>query len=428
MLKKLGRSEFAKQVATLLSGSALAQLLPFIAEPFITRLYSAEELGIITLFTSVAVMFSIVATGRYEFAIMLPKADKESINLMAVSILFTFFVTFVSFLVVWFLRDWVSLQMGNKTLSAFLWMVPFSVMIVGFYNTFNQWANRKAYHKWMATSRLAESGTSSGLNVLFGYLKWGSFGLVLAYLFGQVLANFPLFFPFFKKDRTQLKLINWDEMRILAKKYKKFPTTNSLHAFTDMFFLSLLVFLISHYFGNDVTGYFGRTYKILLVPSILIGGAIGQIFFRKISIMKSSAESMIQFYKKIVVLLFGIGLPVFVLIMVFGENIFTIYLGDNFAVAGLYAAILAPWIWMKFVTGPLAMVPVVFNKLNTSFYFSVVTNIFLIVAIVAGGSLNWPVKYAFALLSGLQIIVLGIYIVWTWTLVRNYSHSIKNTE
>jgi hypothetical protein len=52
--------------------------------------------------------------------------------------------------------------MGNKTLSAFLWMVPFSVMIVGFYNTFNQWANRKAYHKWMATSRLAESGTSSG--------------------------------------------------------------------------------------------------------------------------------------------------------------------------------------------------------------------------------------------------------------------------
>jgi lipopolysaccharide exporter len=142
------------------------------------------------------------------------------------------------------------------------------------------------------------------------------------------------------------------------------------------FFLSLLVFLISHYFGNDVTGYFGRTYKILLVPSILIGGAIGQIFFRKISIMKSSAESMIQFYKKIVVLLFGIGLPVFVLIMVFGENIFTIYLGDNFAVAGLYAAILAPWIWMKFVTGPLAMVPVVFNKLNTSFYFSVVTNIF----------------------------------------------------
>jgi O-antigen/teichoic acid export membrane protein len=90
MLKKLGRSEFAKQVATLLSGSALAQLLPFIAEPFITRLYSAEELGIITLFTSVAVMFSIVATGRYEFAIMLPKADKESINLMAVSILFTF--------------------------------------------------------------------------------------------------------------------------------------------------------------------------------------------------------------------------------------------------------------------------------------------------------------------------------------------------
>lgn len=418
MIKEIRQSEFAKQVATLLTGSALAQTLPFIAEAFVTRLYTASELGIITLFTSIAVMFSIVATGRYEFAIMLPKEKSKSINVLFLSLIITIFVTVVSFVVTWLLNDWVCKIKSSDELDRFLWYVPISVLAVGVFNSFNQWANRNAYHGYMAASKISESGTTSGLNVLFGYLKLGNTGLIIAYLSGQVASTISVMIPFFKKDKTLIKEVKTSEMKSLAKQYKKFPTTNSLHAFTDMFFLSALVFLISHYFGDDVTGYYGRTYKILLAPSILIGGVIGQIFFRKISIMKSNNENMEGFFKKILVLLVVIGIPIFVTLMLFGTEIFGLYLGEDFKIAGTYAAILAPWIWLKFITGPLAMVPVVFDRLNASFLFGSLANLFLVGAVFIGGNWGWDVVLTFKLLTLLQVIVLSFFVLWIYLLIK----------
>ena len=418
MLNNLKQSEFAKQVATLLTGSALAQTLPFIAEYFIARLYTPAELGIITLFTSVAVMFSIVATGRYEFAIMLPKEKSKSVNILFLSLFITMFVAVLSFVVTWLLNDWVCEVKGSDELGRFLWYVPISVLAVGVFNSFNQWANRNAYHKHMAASKISESGTTSSLNVLFGYLKLGNTGLIIAYLSGQLASTIAVIIPFLRKDKKLVKEVNKPEMISLAKKYKKFPTTNSLHAFTDMFFLSALVFLISYYFGDDTTGYYGRTYKILLAPSILIGGVIGQVFFRKISIMKSDNEYMMDFFKKILALLFIIGLPIFVTLMIFGEEIFGLYLGDNFKTAGIFAAILAPWIWLKFITGPLVMVPVVFDRLNTSFLFGTLANLLLVGAVVIGGNLSWDVATTFKLLTLLQMIIWGIFILWIYFLIK----------
>lgn len=428
MFKKIRESEFAKQVATLLTGSALAQTMPFFAEPFITRLYTASELGIITLFTSVAVMFSIIATGRYEFAIMLPKSKAKSINLLFLSLAITVLIAIISFFVTWLLNDWVCKIKESDELGRFLWYVPISVLAIGFFNSFNQWANRNAYHRHMAYSKITESGTSSGLNVLFGYMKLGSPGLIIAYLSGQVLSIIPVLWPFLKKDRKLTKEVNKKDIKSLAKTYKKFPTTNSLHAFADMLFLSVLVFLISYYFGDDVTGYYGRTYKILLAPSILIGGVIGQIFFRKISIMKSHGEKMESFFLKIVAMLFLIGLPIFVILMIFGPEIFNLYLGANFKIAGTYAAILAPWIWLKFITSPLTMVPVVFDKLNTSFVLGSIANLLLVGAVYIGGSYSWSVIDTFKLLTALQVIILIIYALWTYTLVKKDTNSLNLHE
>ncbi len=418
MLKTFYKSEFTKQVATLLTGSVLAQSLPFIAEPFITRLYTASELGIITLFISVAMMFSIVAAGRYEYAIMLPKSKKKSINLLFLSLFITILVSVLSFITVSLMNDWICDIKGNDELGRFLWYVPLSVLFAGVFNSFNQWANRNAYHRWMSVSKVTQSGTMAGLNVLFGYMKMGSVGLVIAFLSAQFLSVFPLLFPFLKKDKKMIKEVNKHQMKSLALEYKKFPTTNSLHAFTDMFFLSLLVFLISYYFGDDVTGYYGRTYRLLLAPSILIGGVVGQVSYRKMSIMKANGENMQGFFKKIVALLFIIGLPIFVITMFFGDEIFEVYLGENFRIAGRYAMVLAPWIWLKFIASPLSMIPVVYNRLNASFFLGALTNILLVSAVVIGGSFKWNVIDTFKLLTLLQIVILSIYIFWTYWLVK----------
>ena len=70
---------FYKNIFTLLKGSVLAQLIPLIISPFITRLYTPKELGVLAIFSSISVILGSVVNGRYEQALVLVKTEKEAV-------------------------------------------------------------------------------------------------------------------------------------------------------------------------------------------------------------------------------------------------------------------------------------------------------------------------------------------------------------
>ena len=80
------RGEFNRNVATLVTGTGLAQLIPLAVTPVLSRLYPPEQFGVLALFISVVSSLSVLATGRYEFAIMLPRKDVDATNIAALSI------------------------------------------------------------------------------------------------------------------------------------------------------------------------------------------------------------------------------------------------------------------------------------------------------------------------------------------------------
>ena len=80
MFKKLLKSEFSRNVMTLLTGSVIAQFIPLLLTPILSRLFSPEEFGLFAFYISIITLFSAIATGRYELAILLPKDDKKAIN------------------------------------------------------------------------------------------------------------------------------------------------------------------------------------------------------------------------------------------------------------------------------------------------------------------------------------------------------------
>ena len=78
-------SVFYKNILILLKGSVLAQLIPLIISPFITRLYSPKELGVLALFSSISVILGSVVNGRYEQALVLVKTENEAKHLTILS-------------------------------------------------------------------------------------------------------------------------------------------------------------------------------------------------------------------------------------------------------------------------------------------------------------------------------------------------------
>ena len=96
------KSEFSRNVLTLMTGTTIAQAIPIAISPILTRIYAPEDFGMFALYMSVASIISVIATGRYELAIMLPKKDEDAVNIVALSIIISFFVSFISLLIVFF--------------------------------------------------------------------------------------------------------------------------------------------------------------------------------------------------------------------------------------------------------------------------------------------------------------------------------------
>ena len=81
------KEEFSKNVLTLVSGTAIAQIIPIAISPVLTRIYTPEEFGIYAIFTSIVIIFSVISNGRYELAIVLPEKDEDAINIFALGLI-----------------------------------------------------------------------------------------------------------------------------------------------------------------------------------------------------------------------------------------------------------------------------------------------------------------------------------------------------
>ena len=69
-------NSFIKNILTVMTGTALAAAVPIAVSPILTRLYTPNTFGLFGSFTAIVALLSIIATFRYEIAIMLPKNKK----------------------------------------------------------------------------------------------------------------------------------------------------------------------------------------------------------------------------------------------------------------------------------------------------------------------------------------------------------------
>jgi O-antigen/teichoic acid export membrane protein len=106
ILKKLGlASDFNKNVVMLFAGTAIAQAIPVAISPILTRLYSPEEFGLFALFFSISNLLGVIATARYELAIVLPKDEEDANKLEKLCYVISVLIGLVLMVIVLLLHD-----------------------------------------------------------------------------------------------------------------------------------------------------------------------------------------------------------------------------------------------------------------------------------------------------------------------------------
>jgi O-antigen/teichoic acid export membrane protein len=407
-LKSKLNSEFARNSLTIFSGNVIAQAIPFLAEPVLARLYQPADFAVLAVYLSVANLFSIIATGRYEMAIMLPKEDKKAVNVLGLSVLISIGVSVLSFLIVWIFNARICKILNNEDVATYLYLVPLSVISVAWYQIFNYWNSRKKRFKNVMFSKTTQSVTNVLINLGFA-IK--SLGLVMGQFLGYLFGSFVLLFSFLRKDKDKLNQISRNDMKEVAVQYQDFPKINSIHAFGDVLKQSGEVFLLSYFYFKDKVGLHSRTLRLLFAPSSMIGSAVGQVFYQKASETYQNGGDLRGLLIKVLKTMALIAFPVFLTVALFGDDLFAWFLGEPYRMAGAYGRYLAPWLFFNFITKPVSQIPLIVSKQKKAFLISILGHTMYLSAVIIGG-LNKNILLGFILLSIFSTLYYIGIILW----------------
>ena len=355
------KSEFTRNVLTLMTGTTVAQAIPIGISPILTRLYAPEDFGLLALFVSIISIFGSIANARYELAIMLPKKDEDAINIFALGFIITCSISLILLSLIIVFHSYFLTVLGNKEIGFWLYFVPIAVFFTGTFNILNYFNNRKKYYKDIAKATIVKSVITAVIQLSVGYLKGGVSGLISGQLVSQIFANVRLF-ENIKNNKILLSKVSKVKIIALAKKYKDFPKFTLLAGLANTLSVHLTNILITLLFSVSTLGFYSLVQRLLGMPSALVGGSIGQVFFQEATKEKQLTGSAKKSFNATLKKLFIVGLPSFVILYFIVEDLFAFVFGEEWRIAGKYAEILIPLLAIQFVVSPLTVINQVFLK------------------------------------------------------------------
>jgi O-antigen/teichoic acid export membrane protein len=414
--KKDSGSSFATDVFTLVSGTAIAQIISIASAPLITRIYGADAFGLLAVFTSLVSMIAVIACLRYELAIMLPKADKEAVNLLALSLLITTFISLTLVPIIWLFGDEITSILNTPGLQPYMWLVSPMVFLTGSFSAINYWNSRKKQFGHLSKTQIAKAATTSGTQLgagCAGYVSGGA--LIGAGFVGQLIATSTLSYRAWKMDKVLFRNnISWKEMKVGSVRYRDFPRYDIWSALLNVITLQMPIFVLSAFFTSTIVGYYSLGFMVLQLPSSFVGAAIGQVFFQRAAEAKHESKaqltSVVGSTAKRLILL---GFPIILLLSIIGKEAFIVFFGPNWAEAGVYSQILSFWILISFVTSPLSTLLSVLAKLKPVLFINIAILIIRTGALAIGGI------YHDVYLSLMLFTVTGgiIYLLFGWWII-----------
>lgn len=379
-------SEFVKNTGKLFGSSVIAQALPFVVLPFLTRMFSPEDFGFWAYFLSLSSLFSILMTGNYEFAIVLPKEDKDALNVFTGSILICF-ITFVSasVFVYLFYENLIS-SSGIIVSENILYLVILMSMIMAVFRLLNFWNNRENKFHITAAGNITRSFTVYLCQLLNGlYFLKTSTGLILSSVSGYAAGSVIQSASLAKKIISNRKDINISSIRRSLSRYRDFPKYFMPSEFLNSLSVNVPVLFLTNLFDSAAAGLYAIPHRFINVPLTLLGSSVSQAYFKKSSDMVNNDQCPGRMTSDIYRKLFILGIVPLSIIAGYGDYIFGFLLGERWAVSGQYASILSPWMLMVFVASPVSIIFATLEKQKISLVLNSVLLFLRVSSFLIGG-------------------------------------------
>jgi O-antigen/teichoic acid export membrane protein len=400
-----------RQIATLLSGNALSQIVNVVTILFVVTAYiSPAEFGRYAVVMSYVGILSTIACLRYELAIVSTRRTRVANNMV-----FLCLVVATAFAVlVLFLFQVAELLVGD----AFL-LGASSLMIVAliYLKAIDQVCaavlyRNEAYLTYSILKLIQALVLFAGFMVV-GVMGQGLQGLLYSTVCAY--ATFALAGAIVVRRYGVRSGVEIDRMVAMSRKHGDFVKFNMPQALIDNLLTNGLNFVLVALAGPTVTGYFNYMQRVLRAPLGLIFGAVSQVVFRfsakNVTRPGLVTEKMRQILAIVVVILVGAIIAVLLVHAYFPELAFL----RDWVGMREYMIAFAVWMLVPYLFSPFATLPVVYDRQKTFFKLATMFNVCslaLLAVIIWKGTVVaafWVVALmSLVYFSGLNVWVFGV--------------------
>lgn len=374
------KKRFIRNVLILSSGTGGAQFIGILLSPVITRLYGPEAYGLMGTFMAIVAIIGPISALTYPISIVLPKDEKDAKGLVKLSLIITFVISTIVGVLLLFFNNQIITLLGIEEIGGFIFLLPIVILLAGFYQVIEQWFIRIKKFSVSAKAILIQAIVVNGSKVGIG-LFYPAAAVLITFSAIQQGIN-ALLLLLFSKGSDNRNLISSIKETVsimrLAKKYKDFPLFRAPEVLLNAVSNSLPILILTSFFGPAAAGFYGLGRRILQLPSELIGKAVGDVFYPRISEAANNGENLTYLIRKSTLMLSVIGIFPFGIVILSGPWLFGFVFGMEWIKAGEYARWLAVWLYFGFINRPsVRALPV----LNAQAFHLAYTFIMLIVRV-----------------------------------------------
>lgn len=350
----LPHGTFARGVLALGSGTIVAQAIPILVSPALTRLYSPQEMGSLALYLSLLAVLAVLATGRYELAIPLARRTVEARALLQLCLALALMTSSVALLLVatvlWHEPTWLG---ARPDLRLWLWMLPVGMLLVGLSQSLNYWANRLGRYGRMSVARVAQATVTCGGQVAAGAIAAGAAALVACTVFGQA-AHAGLLWRQLRKQPVHPRTVRRGAWRVVLRRHGRFPVYMIPGQLANVASAQVPVILLAVLVSPAVAGLYALAERVLLVPSAIVGSAVGDVYRQHAAREFHDKGQCRSLFLKTARRLLLIGLAPLALTIAAAPALFELVFGSEWRAAGDLAVLLAPLAFFQLVSSPLS--------------------------------------------------------------------------
>lgn len=408
LLKKIQKNKLLKNSLLLINGTIISQAINILISPILSRVYSPSDFGAFSNINAIVLICIVIANGKYDLAIMNSTDDEKKCKAtyylaMFITILFCSMIIILGMV----------LKIINIDIFSYLEIISIAIMIFfGSNNSIiNIWLNRNRLYKHITRNRIIYSVVYALLSITLGSIGMGYKGFLYATITAYAVQFIYVYIMLFKKTNFFKYKMDAKLIKLQLIRYKDYPRYQMPALLLNSSSTQIPIMLFNSFWGSDVSGWYAMTVKIISLPLTIVGNAIGDIFFKEASEIYAAGdkEHLKRFtYKTFKTLLF-IGIIPMSIILIYGDILFKIILGQEWYMAGIYAMVLSPWYFMVFVTSPFTNLFPILEKQKSNLFLNVIMLLSRILAIVIGFLIFKEVSIYTVVLFGIVGFLMWIY-------------------